>query len=104
MNRAATIFIGLLLAAASLGLYQTKYRIESLKHDLASIRNAIWVEQDAIHVLQAEWAYLNRPQRLAELSTKFLSSLGPVLPSQIVTINELPLKEEREGASARTPP
>ena len=104
MNRVATIFIGLLLAAASLGLYQTKYRIESLKHDLASIRNAMWVEQDAIHVLQAEWAYLNRPQRLAELSAKFLSSLGPVLPSQIVTIKELPLKNEREGASARTPP
>ena len=104
MNRAATIFIGLLLAAASLGLYQTKYRIESLKHDLASIRNAMWVEQDAIHVLQAEWAYLNRPQRLAELSTKFLFALGPVLPSQVVTINELPLKADREGASARTPP
>ncbi len=104
MNRATAVFIGLLLAVASLGLYQTKYRIESLKQDLASIRNAMWVEQDAIHVLQAEWAYLNRPQRLAELSTKFLSALGPVLPSQIVTINELPLKADREGASARTPP
>ena len=104
MSRAATVVIGLLLAAASLGLYQTKYRIESLKHDLASIRNAMCMEQDSIHVLQAEWAYLNRPQRLAELSDKILSSLGPVLPSQIITINELPLAAQREGASARTPP
>ena len=64
----------------------------------------MWMEQDAIHVLQAEWAYLNRPQRLAELSAKYLSSFGPVFPSQIVTINELPLIAHREGASARTPP
>ncbi|SVD07558.1 uncharacterized protein METZ01_LOCUS360412, partial [marine metagenome] len=50
-----------------------------------------------IHVLEAEWAYLNRPQRLAQLTTKYLSFLSPVLPSQIVSFDTLPLKVDREG-------
>jgi hypothetical protein len=51
-------------------------------------------------VLGAEWAYLNRPQRLAQLTTKYLSFLSPVLPSQIVSFDTLPLKVDRES---RTP-
>jgi hypothetical protein len=89
-----------MFALASLGLYQIKYRIQSLKQDLASIRNAIWVEQDAIHVLEAEWAYLNRPQWLAQLSGKYFPSLKPVLPSQIVVFDDLPLKADRVGEIA----
>ena len=87
----------LLLAAASLGLYQIKYRIHSLKQDLTDIRNSARMEQEAIHILEAEWAYLNRPQRIAQLTTKYLSLLGPVLPSQIVSLDTLPLKADRKS-------
>lgn len=97
VSRQVTTVLVLLFAAASLGLYQIKYRIHSLKEDLTGIRNAVRMEQEAIHVLEAEWAYLNRPQRLAQLTTKYLSFLSPVLPSQIVSFDTLPLKVDREG-------
>ena len=100
MIRRPTITLVLLFAAAaSLGLYQIKYKIQSLKQDLAGIQDEVWIEQDSVHVLEAEWAYLNRPQRLAQLSDKYLSFLRPVSPSQIVSFDALPLKADREGRS-----
>ena len=99
MNRQATVILALLFAGASLGLYQIKYKIQSLNQDLAGIQDAVRIEQDEIHVLEAEWAYLNRPQRLAQLSGKYLSFLRPVSPSQIVSFDALPLKADREGRS-----
>ena len=100
MIRRPTITLVLLFAAAaSLGLYQIKYKIQSLNQDLAGIQDAVRIEQDEIHVLEAEWAYLNRPQRLAQLSGKYLSFLRPVSPSQIVSFDALPLKADREGRS-----
>ena len=99
MSRQATVILALLFAGASLGLYQIKYKIQSLKQDLAGIQDAVRIEQDEIHVLEAEWAYLNRPQRLAQLSGKYLSFLRPVSPSQIVSFDTLPLKADREGRS-----
>ena len=97
MSRQTTTVLVLLLAAASLGLYQIKYRIHSLKQDLTDIRDSVRMEQEAIHVLEAEWAYLNRPQRLAQLTNKYLSFLSPVLPSQIVSLDALPLRADRES-------
>ena len=99
MSRQVTVALVLLFAAASLGLYQIKYKIQSLNQDLAGIQDAVRIEQDEIHVLEAEWAYLNRPQRLAQLSGKYLSFLRPVSPSQIVSFDTLPLKADREGRS-----
>ncbi|PPR18969.1 MAG: hypothetical protein CFH37_00135 [Alphaproteobacteria bacterium MarineAlpha9_Bin7] len=99
MSRQATVILALLFAGASLGLYQIKYKIQSLKQDLAGIQDEVWIEQDSVHVLEAEWAYLNRPQRLAQLSDKYLSFLRPVSPSQIVSFDALPLRADREGRS-----
>ena len=99
MSRQVTVALVLLFAAASLGLYQIKYKIQSLNQDLAGIQDAVRIEQDEIHVLEAEWAYLNRPQRLAQLSGKYLSFLRSVSPSQIVSFDALPLKADREGRS-----
>ena len=100
MSGQPTVTLVLLFAAAaSLGLYQIKYKIQSLNEDLAGIQDAVRIEQDAIHVLEAEWAYLNRPQRLAQLSGKYLSFLRSVSPSQIVSFDALPLKADREGRS-----
>ena len=99
MRRPTITLVLLFAAAASLGLYQIKYKIQSLNQDLAGIQDAVRIEQDAIHVLEAEWAYLNRPQRLAQLSGKYLSFLRSVSPSQIVSFDALPLKADREGRS-----
>ena len=99
MRRPTITLVLLFAAAASLGLYQIKYKIQSLNEDLAGIQDAVRIEQDAIHVLEAEWAYLNRPQRLAQLSGRYLSFLRSVSPSQIVSFDALPLKADREGRS-----
>ena len=44
-----------------------------------------------IHVLHAEWAYLNDPKRLADEAGKYLS-LAPPVSDQYASIAELPLR------------
>jgi hypothetical protein len=48
-------------------------------------------EQETIHLLHAEWSYLNEPTRLAELTHRHLA-LAPLAASQMVRIEDLPLR------------
>ncbi len=51
MSRQATVILTLLFAGASLGLYQIKYKIQSLKQDFAGIQDEVWIEHDSVHLL-----------------------------------------------------
>src|ERR1700738_2724767 len=46
---------------------------------------AILADQDAIHVLKAEWAFLGQPSRLADLSRRYLD-LAPLGPAHLGTM------------------
>lgn len=54
-------------------LYQIKYRVQNLKRDLSEIHRQLDENYQAIHVLNAEWAYLNHPERIATLAQNHLS-------------------------------
>ena len=47
----------------------------------------------AIHVLEAEWSYLNRPERISLLAERFLA-LAPLSADHVVSINDLPQRPE----------
>jgi cell division protein FtsL len=74
-------FFALVLSAY--GLFQVKYRVQNLKRDLNEIERQLEANHEAIHVLKAEWAYLNDPRRLLELSSRHLQ-LRPTNPRQMV--------------------
>lgn len=90
----------LLFVAAAAGvaglLFQVKYEVQDLERELAGVNRQILADQEAVHVLQAEWSYLNQPARIAELSRRHLG-LGPMQPEQVAGIAALPPRPEDFG-------
>lgn len=89
MIRPGNIFwIGLALTLGY-GLYHLKHEVKALEDELFRLNRQILAEQQAIHVLRAEWSYINQPQRLQSLSQRHLD-LQPTRPAQIGTLATLP--------------
>jgi hypothetical protein len=80
-----------LAVVAGIGLFHVSYRVQSLEDELAQVNRDILRQRETIHVLRAEWSYLNEPQRLAELSRRHLA-LAPLSANQMVRIEDLPLR------------
>jgi len=94
----ATVFWSVLAALVGFGLFHVKYQVQTLEDRLAKVNRAIVREQEQIHVLRAEWSYLDRPERIEQLAQKYLE-LAPPKASQIGTIAQLPMR----GAAAPDP-
>jgi hypothetical protein len=89
MLRLGTLFwIGLAIVAGYATI-QFKYDVQALERELTQLDAKILRHQEAIHVLKAEWAYLNEPARLERLSRSYLD-LSPLRGSQIVDLASLP--------------
>jgi cell division protein FtsL len=86
MIRPTNFFIVTVLLISILALFQVKYKVQGLDRDLKEINRQIRSDKDSIHVLKAEWAYLNQPERLTHLAQKYLK-LEKVQISQIVDQN-----------------
>ena len=89
MIRPATLFWIALAGCVGFGLYHLKNEVQSQEDELFRVNRTILAEQEAIHVLRAEWSYLNQPARLQALATRHLD-LQPTKPSQLGTIASLP--------------
>jgi cell division protein FtsL len=81
-----------LAALVGFGLFHVKYQVQALEDRLAKLNRAIVHEQEQIHVLRAEWTYLDRPERIEELAKKYLD-LAPPKASQIGSIAQLPMRD-----------
>ena len=88
MMRHTTLLFLLLAGALSVGLFSVKYRVQGLEQELESLNKSIYRERQSIHVLKAEWSYLNNPDRLARLAKKYLN-MQPIKPSQLATLDDL---------------
>ena len=96
-----TTMMSLLLGAVLMGvLFSLEYQVRGLEDELAALDRSIVTESQAIHVLNAEWSYLNDPWRLRRLAERFLE-LAPVRPEQLGSLAELPQRPP-PGVEART--
>lgn len=91
MKGKATLFWICLAVVVGFGLFHVKYKVQALEEKLSHLNTQIVKGQEKLHVLHAEWAYLNRPERLEKLNARFFK-LGPLTPAQIGTIGDLPLR------------
>jgi hypothetical protein len=81
-----------LVAATGFATYKVKYAVQDIEEELARVRKQTVVEQQEIHILNAEWTALNQPDRLAELNRRFLS-LAAIGAKQLQrSIEEIPLR------------
>lgn len=91
MIRLSTVLWLSLVAAVSFAMFEVKYAVMDLEDQLAKVNRTIVADDDAIHVLKAEWSYLAQPSRLDDLSKRFLA-LGPVGTAQLSTIESIPMR------------
>ena len=82
MNRLSLLWCALAVAVM-IGAFQIKYQVQALVEDTAAIRTNIAATRTDVRVLEAEWAYLNSPDRLADLASRHLG-LAPLKPQQVV--------------------
>ncbi len=83
-----TVLVTATLAGA-VYLYNVKYEVAAYRTHLKTLENQVVAEGEAINDLNAEWSYLNRPERLKVLAGRYLA-LEPVHAEQIVTMENLP--------------
>ncbi len=91
-----------LVCVVGAGLYQLKHEVMVLEKDLARVNRAILDDQESIHVLKAEWTYLNEPRRLEALSRQYLK-IAPLSAAQVVTIEDLPTRLDPVITDANNP-
>ncbi len=93
-------FAGFFIAAfAACGVYAFKGRVQDLESELRRVERAIDREQFEIKRLEAEWATLSEPARLARLAEEKLD-LAPAKPRQISSLDDIPLRDELDQTPA----
>lgn len=80
-----------LVSALGYGVFHVKYEVQDLETKLTQLNRSILADQQAIHILKAEWSYLNQPARIGDLARKHLA-LGPVAANQVGRIEDIPLR------------
>ncbi len=72
-------------------MFLVKYKVQALEDEVVQTREDVVRDRNAIRVLEAEWTYLNDPERLRRLSAQHLS-FGPPVPQNVTDIAGLPMR------------
>jgi cell division protein FtsL len=92
MIRLGTLFWLVLVSATGFAMFGVKYQVQALEDELAKTNRATATEEHEWRVLEAEWAYLTRPETLEAMNRQFLS-LGPIATKQLhATATDIPLR------------
>ena len=70
-------------------MFFVQFKVEKLQDEIAQNRINISDYEDQIRLLEVEWVYLTRPERLRQISTKFLKNNGYALDSKIKNEEEI---------------
>ena len=89
MNRLSLPVWLVLVIAAGFCMFQIKFAVQELEHQLGQTNRDISRAQEQIRVLKAEWSYLNEPGRLSDLNRRHLG-LAPVSAKQMENLASLP--------------
>ncbi len=80
-----------LAVAAGVQLFVLKYQVMDKEEELKMIHRQILNDSREVHMLKADWALLNDPDRLREL-VKNQTNFRPIGAGQIVHVETLPLR------------
>ncbi len=71
--RVYTILGAMILVMVIYALFFIKNNVQIINYQLSSVTKELVHEQDRIHILKAELAYLSSPSRLRKLSSEYLN-------------------------------
>ena len=89
MSRLAAILWIFSAAMIAVVLFLLKHEVQSLERELQMVNRQVIADQEAIHVLKAEWSFLNQPARIADLAQRHLQ-LQPLETVQIIEFDQVP--------------
>jgi hypothetical protein len=92
MRGFATIFTMLAVIALGYWAYHQTILTQQAERRVERLQQQIGAERDRLAILRAEWAYLNRPDRLRELADINFERLGllPLAPEQFGRAAQIP--------------
>ncbi len=70
-------------------MFAVQFKIEALQDEIIKTESEIASYEDEIQLLEVEWVYLTRPERLRTLASLYLKDNGYALASQIKDTNQL---------------
>lgn len=91
--RASYFLWGALAIAVGVSLFLLKYKVQDLENELVARQEQIIRDRATIRVLQAEWTYLNDPERLRRLSAEHLGFVPPTAQN-VTDIESLPFRKD----------
>ncbi len=88
MTRLTIALTAFLALALSIGVFRITYQVDELEKELHSLNKDILNEQETIHILKAEWSYLNDPNRLEALAKRHLKELQEMRGGQLISLDD----------------
>ena len=85
-----------LFAAMVTGMFIINNKVIAAENDLERINAQIRNDQNALHVLKAEWTHLNDPARIRNLSENHIH-MKPLRGEQIISFSAIPFKADNNG-------
>lgn len=82
------LMVALVLLSILLMFY-VQFKVGNLQSKVSQIDNQIAFYDDEIRVLEVEWVYLTRPERLRILSEKYLKNNDYIVSSQVKDLKVL---------------
>jgi cell division protein FtsL len=86
-----------IIIGSAFGLYRVKYEVRAIRAQIATVNQELAQEKESLRVVSAEWAYLNRPERLQQLADKYLTS-KQLTVAQMADIKALPFPIQMQAA------
>ena len=93
------ILTAVVLASLGTTLYQVKTGIDERQAKLRRLQAEIATTQRDIAVLEAEWAFLSRPDRVMNLSASLLD-MKPISRDRILPLDAIPMRLQADTDSA----
>lgn len=88
MSPRPAILVGALAVLVAMAVFQLKLVVRERERELARIARAIQEERSRIRTLEADWAWLTRPERVTAQARQL--GLEPVRADRLARVADLP--------------
>lgn len=98
----STLAAFLLATISGASLFWVSQQVQQLESEQRQLKEQIASEKEGLRVLDAEWDYLNRPERIEALAARYLNTMTPVSPENLLVdakaVPEPQIMQEEDAA------
>ena len=76
--------VAVMTFSSGTALMYVSHRVQNVQREILRMERSYAQEQETIRLLQAEWSFLNNPERLESLATQYLDLNAPP-PEQLIS-------------------